>query len=70
MHAGLDENHPSVWLSQGSEDARLRGWGRGKSDSRESSLQRFTTAVLEAVLLTRKWDFQEEETASENEVTR
>lgn len=40
-----------------------------KSDSCERLLPRFVTAASEAVLLTRKWDFQEGEAGSENEVT-
>lgn len=69
MHAGRDENHPSVWLSCGNVDSPDAPFATEAEVKNERFLWGFTTAVLEAVLLTRKWDFQEEETGSENEVT-
>lgn len=63
MHASLVRTNPSVWLSYGNVD------GRSEGAAARGFYRPFTPAVSEAVLLTRKWDFQEEETGSENEVT-
>lgn len=69
MHAGQDENHPLCSFPVAMQTLLMLRLQLRQRLKNERFLWGCTTAVLEAVVLTRKWDFQEEETGSENEVT-